>query len=459
VKILFLNATAAVGGAERVLLDLMASLRRCRPDLELRLALPGAGPLASLAEELGVRVHLLPLPVELAEFGDSGLRGRGRWRAALDLAGRGTVAGWAAWQSAARLRRLVAAVRPALVHSNSLKFHLLTWLARLPGTAVVWHQHDFAGQRPLLSRLLRWAAGAATGVVAVSRAVAEDVRALLPGRPVEVVYNAVDTDRFSPGPGDGRVLDELAGLAPAGPDAVRVGLVATYARWKGHEVFLEAATRLAGDPAGKALRFYVVGGPIYQTRGSQWSAAELRARAAPLPAAGRLGFVPFQPEPAAAYRALDVVVHASTRPEPFGLTIAEAMACGRAVIAAGSGGAAELVRPGHDAAAVPPGDAAALAREIATLAASPDLRRRLGENARRTAVQRFDRGRLGGEFLAAYRALGVRGAGPGFTDSSGQIQAGLMKSIHSGLQSAGSLRPLSVTPRTSIPVLSSKAIP
>ena len=39
----------------------------------------------------------------------------------------------------------------------------------------------------------------------------------------------------------------------------------------------------------------------------------------------------------AAYRALDVVVHASTRPEPFGLVIAEAMACGRALVAAPDG--------------------------------------------------------------------------------------------------------------------------
>ena len=48
-------------------------------------------------------------------------------------------------------------------------------------------------------------------------------------------------------------------------------------------------------------------------------------------------------------RALDVVVHASTQPEPFGLVIAEAMACGRAVVVSSGGGAAEIVTPGEDA--------------------------------------------------------------------------------------------------------------
>ena len=48
-------------------------------------------------------------------------------------------------------------------------------------------------------------------------------------------------------------------------------------------------------------------------------------------------------------RALDIVVHASTEPEPFGLTIAEGMASGRAVIVSAAGGAAEIVQDGVDA--------------------------------------------------------------------------------------------------------------
>jgi glycosyltransferase involved in cell wall biosynthesis len=402
VKILFLNAFAALGGAERVLLDLLASLRTAAPSAELHLLLPAPGPLAGHAEGRGVRVHVLPMPDRLGTLGDSALRGRGRWRTALALAGAVLGGGPAAWDYARRLRRLVAEVRPDVVHSNSIKFHLLTRLARLRDPLVVWHVHDFLSTRPLMKRALRWASGAAGGAVAISRAVERDARTVLPRVPVAVVANAVDTDRFAPGPGDGAWLDRLAGLPPAGADTLRVGLVATYARWKGQDVFLEAAERVIRERAGRPLRFFVIGGPIYQTHGSQWSDGELRAMAAGLTASGAVGFVPFQEDPAAVYRALDVVVHASTQPEPFGLTIAEAMSCGQPVILARAGGAAELFTEDHDAVGVPPGDAAALAAALQALAADPQRRARLAANARAAALRRFDRGRLGPELLDAY---------------------------------------------------------
>ena len=118
-----------------------------------------------------------------------------------------------------------------------------------------------------------------------------------------------------------------------------------------------------------------------------------------------VGFVPFQLEPAEVYRALDVVVHGSTQPEPFGRTIVEAMACARPVIVANAGGAAELFSDGVDAVGVAPGDPKALSEAILRLAGSPELRRRLGEQARQTAVRRFDRRRVAEEVLAVYQRI------------------------------------------------------
>jgi glycosyltransferase involved in cell wall biosynthesis len=99
------------------------------------------------------------------------------------------------------------------------------------------------------------------------------------------------------------------------------------------------------------------------------------------------------------------VVHASTEPEPFGLVIAEAMACGKAVIVSNCGGASELVRDRVNALTHTPGDATGLAALIHELAETPRLRSQLGEAARRTAEQRFDRVRFGGEFVRIYRRL------------------------------------------------------
>jgi glycosyltransferase involved in cell wall biosynthesis len=402
VRILYLNASAALGGAERVLLDMLASLRSTAPSADLHLLVPSSGPLVERAVGLGVRVHVLPMPDHLAGIGDSGLRGQGRWRTALALAQAATQAGPAALAYAGQLRRLVAGVRPDIVHSNSIKFHLLTSLARLHNVLVVWHIHDFLSRRPLVKRGLRWVSGAARGAIAVSQAVQRDAAAVLPQVRLAVVANAVDTERFTPGPGDGSWLDRLAGLPPADPDTARVGLVATYARWKGQEVFLEAATRVVQEQGGRPVRFYVIGGPIYQTPGSQWTEGELRARAAALLRLGAAGFVPFQEDTVAVYRALDIVVHASTQPEPFGLTIAEAMSCGRPVIVARAGGAAELFADDHDALGVLPGDSSGLVAVLQALLGDPDRRARLAGNARATALCRFQRDRLGPELLEAY---------------------------------------------------------
>jgi len=285
-----------------------------------------------------------------------------------------------------------------LIHSNGIKTHLALRLANWPRTSrtrrppVVWHLHDFVGSRPMVSRIVRRASRGVAAAVAVSEAVAKDGRAALSaGVPVFVVYNVVDVDRFSPAPADGRRLDELAGLPAAADEVqpVRVVLVATYARWKGQDILLEAAARALHDPHCPPIRFYIVGGPIYRTSGSQFSQQELRDKAEQLGVASNVGFIGFQDDPAEVYRCGDVVVHASTQPEPFGLTIIEAMACGRPVIVSRAGGAAELFTEGEDAVGVCPGDPGKLAAAIVRLAGDPAERTRLGQNARESVLARF----------------------------------------------------------------------
>jgi glycosyltransferase involved in cell wall biosynthesis len=409
-KILFLNGTAALGGAERLLLDLLSSLAKVEQRPALHLVVGEDGPLAERAAACGTEVSVLPLPRCVREVGDSELAlGRKGWRMGVSLVPRGLLAGWAAWRYASRLRRLIDAVGAEVVHSNSLKLHLLGALAGNLKAPLVWHLHDFVGSRAVMRRVLRWAAPRATGAVAVSHAVADDAVGHLGGVPVVVVPNAIDTERFCPGASRGPWLDELAGLPPAPAETVRVGLVATYARWKGQEVLLDAATRLLRRRPDLPARFFVIGGPIYQTRGSQWSREELRRLATALPGENRIGFIDFLAELPPVYRSLDLVVHASSRPEPFGLTIAEAMACGRAVVVAQAGGAAELFTHDHDAVGFPMGSSEALAAVLEALIEDPLRRRRLGAQARTTAGARFTRARLGPQVLDAYRSFTDRG--------------------------------------------------
>ena len=149
----------------------------------------------------------------------------------------------------------------------------------------------------------------------------------------------------------------------------------------------------------------MIGGPVYETGGSQYSIAELEEIARRLGLAGRVGFTGFVTDIPAALRALDIVVHASTKAEPFGLVIAEAMACGRAVIASAGGGAAEIAADGDCVLTHRPGDHAALARLMILLAEDGELRRQLGCAAAASAMRRFGRERLADELQPIYERV------------------------------------------------------
>ncbi|HSI36399.1 MAG TPA: glycosyltransferase family 4 protein [Tepidisphaeraceae bacterium] len=394
-RLTFVNPVGGLGGAERVLLTAIRATVRAGHAAHLIACTQG--PLLDHARALGATAAVLPMPPAMAATGDAG---------ALATLARTLTLVPAAWGYTKQLKTAVDASRPDLVHSNGLKTHMLLWAAK-PRAPIVWHLHDFVGQRKTASKALKWTSGRTRRAIAISQAVATDAQPVLPRTPIDVVMNAIDTDRFTPGESDPNALDRLAGLPPLGTDVIRVGLIATYARWKGQDLFLRAAAKAAHRNPALALRFFIIGGPIYHTAGSQWSEGELKALAEQLGIARRVGFVPFQPDPLAAYRGLDVVVHASTKPEPFGLTIVEAMACGKPVIVSAAGGALEIVQDNVSALTFPPNDESALADRIGRLASDADLRAKIGAAARDRAVSAFGEERFAAQLLASYaRAIG-----------------------------------------------------
>ncbi len=390
-RILFLSPSAQMGGAERSLLDCMASLRAAEPWWQLDLIAGEDGPLLPEAREIRVRAHCLPFPKRFARLGVFGTGSAAIARQSVTA-----LPGVARYRQS--LHQTIQGLAPDLIHTNGLKMHLLgAWDSSAP---VVWHVHDYLSTRRTVAQAMRLSAKGARAVLANSRSVANDALRLFgEDLPVETMLNGVDLKRFQPR-GPRLDLDELSGMPPAPSGAGRIGLVGTFAKWKGHEVFLRAMAR--PEFRGLPVRAYIVGGPIYQTSNSQFSLEELRALARDLGIGKRVGFTGFVPNIPDAMRALDIVVHASTAPEPFGLVIAEAMACGRAVISAHAGGAAELVCNERDGVSIAPGDHLALAAAARDLLRDPVKRMCLASAARTTAEARFDRTRLGPALSAFY---------------------------------------------------------
>ena len=405
-KIVYLNTTGELGGAEICLLDLLAVLLAARPNWKLRVIAGEDGSMRTSVAALGVPCDVLPLSKALTLIGDSALplaMPRRRVLSHLGLAARCPEVALATVSYLARLRRWLRANTPDCLHTNAMKAHLLGAWAAPRGLPVVWHLHDYVGSRPLMAHLLRWSVRRPLTAVGVSRSVAHDARCALGVRvPVRTIYNGVDLARFVPGPGDGDRLDAAAGLPVAPPGTIRVGLVATFARWKGQDIFLEAAARV---PADRPCRFYVIGGPIYSLERLTVYAQRTAPRAANLGLGNRLGFTGFLGDSATTLRALDLVIHASTRPEPFGRVIIEAMACGRAVIAAPLGGAAELIDDGVSALACPPGDPSALSAAMVALIDQAEFRGLLATGGRAIVQARFGRERLLAPWTALYEGL------------------------------------------------------
>lgn len=396
-RIAFVSVSDQMGGSEAVLLEIMRGVVSTRSSWSADLIVPGEGPLAQAARACGANVHALPMPASLASFGETAALSRRRstvparlLRAALDVP---------AYQG--RLDDVLCRVGPDVVHTNGFKAHVFASRSRIR-RPLIWHVHEYVGRRPLTAALLRRYASRASAIVTNSRSVAEDVGRALGDPEVQTIPNGVDLARFSP-EGPAADLDALCGMPPAPPGILRVGLVATFARWKGHEVFIEAMGQV--DQL-LPIRGYVVGGPVYDTRGSQYSVEELRNAALKDGVADRVGFTGFVDRPAGVLRALDVVVHASTDPEPFGMVIAEAMACGRPVITSGTGGAAELVRDGIDAVVCHGSDARALASCITALARDGAARERLGRAARTAAHERFEASVMIDRFTRLYEKAG-----------------------------------------------------
>jgi glycosyltransferase involved in cell wall biosynthesis len=401
--VLHLSATGALGGAERSLLDIVASVRQANPDWRLSVVSGADGGLIPAAKALGAGARVLPYGDALARLGEAGSAG-GRLGGAA-LAGQLAWIAGPAMEYVAALGRLIEDLRPDVIHTHGQKMHILAaWAAgsgrgARGGPRVVWHVHDYLGTRPATARFLKWSLRHCDAIVTNSSSVAADVRQTIdPPIPVVAVHNAVDLQRFSPS-GTCLDLDRHAGLPPAPPGTVRVGLVGTFGRWKGHTTFLDAIARLPDT----GLRAYLIGGPLYHTAGSQYTVEELRQYAEASGLAGRVGFTGFVESVDEAMRALDIVVHASTSPEPFGLVIAEGMACGRAVVASDAGGAREMFARDVDALAHPPGDSQALAGCIARLAGDRQLRIQLGLAGRQTAERRFNRRRLASELATVYQ--------------------------------------------------------
>jgi glycosyltransferase involved in cell wall biosynthesis len=204
-------------------------------------------------------------------------------------------------------------------------------------------------------------------VICNSRFTAAGAAAFFKGAAIECLYAPV-----APPPPDTGARAAIRRELATPPDARVILHASRFERWKGHRVLLEALAALRDVPG---LVLWIVGGP--QRRRETAYQVELQALTARLGIGRHVRFCGERRDIDRLMRAADVHCQPNLAPEPFGIVLVEALACGLPVVTTGLGGAAEIV---DDSCGVllPPGDVGALAAALRRLFADEGLRGRLG---------------------------------------------------------------------------------
>ena len=277
------------------------------------------------------------------------------------------------------VRAALERVRPHVVHANTLLSLPEAAVARACGLPVVLQAHELPPPGVKTTATVRYAAGIADVLVAVSEAVAELLRRHAGSTPVLTVRNGV------PQPVSEARFDE---------GQFTVGTVGTVSRTKGTDVFLRSA-RIALEQR-PAMRFEHAGAAdLHRDGGLDDELAQLTADIAP----GGLTMLGHR-------RAAEIlpgwqVFVCSSRSEAFPLATLEAMAMGIPVVATTVGGIPEQIEHLENGVLVRPDDPEAIATWLVRLHDDVDLRRRLG----RAAAERVRR-----EFTLERQAEGLHRA-------------------------------------------------
>ena len=254
---------------------------------------------------------------------------------------------------------------------------LCAWRLGIPA---ILHEHANHGDTPWFQKIAdRILAPHTDLALAVSASTAEfTIRArLMPAERTRTVYLGAPLDEFARPRAPHDIAEARAHLGIA-PDDIAVGTVTRLMPSKGNEYLVAAVPEIVRQHP--RARVFIAGEGELQPA--------LEAQAAALGLGNRLVFCGFQRDVAAVLSALDVLVFPSLW-EGTPLTVFEALAMGKPIVATDADGLMDVLADGRDALVVPRRDPAAIASAVGRLIEDPALAGRLGQGASRTGA-RYD---------------------------------------------------------------------
>ena len=384
-RVLFVNQTAQVSGAEKSLLTLIEGL-------EGKVTPLVACPEGELSAELRA-IGIEPIPIRGTK-GSFRLHPLHTGRGLLEMA-----------ESSLQIRRIVKRVTPDLVHANTTRAALLALLAcGRSGPPLVAHIRDLAPAGALPDLVLSLIARRADAIVANSAFVADRFGDRVARRPVCVVHNPIDLERFDPDRADGRSVREEVDISVG---AAVLTVVAHISPVKGQDEAIMVLADLVA--AGCDAVLLLVGSVKFASAGGRLDnlafGERLSVLASELGVEDRVRFLGERTDVPNLLAATDILLMPFWR-EPFGRVAVEAMAMGVPVVASEVGGPAEIIRSDVDGILLPPRAREVWSRRLEQLVRDTELRRRLARSARLRALD-FSVDAHVAQILNLYRGLGL----------------------------------------------------
>ncbi|HAB15726.1 MAG TPA: glycosyltransferase family 4 protein [Verrucomicrobiota bacterium] len=384
-RLLFVDRSrTALGGPEFNLVELLAS-SSARSRWETCVACPPGSLLEAALNKVPVPRHAYGIPAD----GGKTSRTSGRFSPLAKLRA------WRELEPATdRLHAIISGFRPdAIVSCTNVDHFAAGAAAARSHIPSIWWVNEIISSDFLtwpLRRIFRKRASQwATRLLPVSDfARSALLHEGIPADRVTTVHNGIPLARYQRS--TSTLLRDRLRLAPGEP---LIGTVGRLTPWKGQDFFLRLAKEWAAQ--GRGGRFVIVGRPFAEDTSFETSLKKY-VRAHRL--SSRVHFVAFQADLAATLSQLDVLVHCSTKPEPFGRVIIEAMSVKVPVIAARAGGVPEIITAGVNGGLAKPGSVESYIAELTALLGDPRKRAAWAAAGRRTVTQRFSLDRVFNDF-------------------------------------------------------------
>lgn len=253
--------------------------------------------------------------------------------------------------------------------------------ARIAGVPCITHRHGYSNY----TRFDKLFAGFVDTNIYISNDVAEYHIAQGESRTKgKIIHNGVNLSDYMKSHYTLRVRKEFGCTT----EQVLVGLVARLDWWKGHKFFLEAMSEVV--KRNHNIKGLIIGGLAELSYDSSIRYLDrLHVMVKSLRLGEKIVFTGHRSDVPCLVAALDVVVHASSTPEPFGLTVIEGMAAGKPVVATAAGGVLDIIEDGVNGLLVPCKDSKAMARAILQILSDRDKAKKMGLVARQRVAEQF----------------------------------------------------------------------